>query len=195
MINDLVQEIKETMDANGYVFFDNDKAYNLNIIGLRNKEQHPNEFDDLLILVYKDLGKRWNVRMYPITTDAGIYWLKNPMNYKGTASLKEGQYSSTWKIGKHKGKYDALVQCKQVQVYRDNDKDKIFDYEDAVIYTGYFGINIHRSHPRTEKVKVNTYSAGCQVFANPDDFKDFMRIIKVSAQRFGNSFTYTLIRR
>ena len=42
-------------------------------------------------------------------------------------------------------------------------------------------------------LSVNSYSAGCQVFKNASDFKDFMKLVNKSADKFGNSFTYTLI--
>ena len=56
-----------------------------------------------------------------------------------------------------------------------------------------FGINIHRSRKYGEADLVNSYSAGCQVFKNTNDFNDFMKLIQKSADKFGNAFTYTLI--
>ena len=41
--------------------------------------------------------------------------------------------------------------------------------------------------------RVNGYSAGCQVFASPTDFNEFMQTIRRSQKEFGDSFTYTLI--
>ena len=56
-----------------------------------------------------------------------------------------------------------------------------------------FGINIHRSNPRTESTIVNKWSAGCQVIAANDDFRLFMEICNKAKDTWGNSFTYTLI--
>ena len=37
------------------------------------------------------------------------------------------------------------------------------------------------------------YSAGCQVFQDPDNFKEFIKICEKSSSIFGNKFTYTLL--
>ena len=67
------------------------------------------------------------------------------------------------------------------------------DRDAGTIDEGIFGINLHRSRSTGEAELVNAYSAGCQVFKNATDFKDFMELMKRSEKRFGNSFTYTLI--
>ena len=115
------------------------------------------------------------------------------MNVKGTAILKEGQYRSCWKIGKHQGKYTALVQRKPVTVIRDADRDAEYDYDSGVAEKGLFGINIHRSNSKRESTQVDKWSAGCQVFANPWEYDVFIKICEESADIFGNSFSYTLI--
>ena len=194
MINDIVNELKEIFEEKGHKFFDNNLPYNVNIIGVRYKhDAAPNEFNDHMFLVYRDKALRWNMRIYPITTLAGTHWLKNPMNIKGTAIVKEGQYRGVWKIGKHQNKYKALVQSKPITVYRDNDKDRLHDFNEKTLETGMFGINFHCSNPTDESFKVDKWSAGCQVAANSHDFDDFMNIIEKSAKLYGNSFSYTLI--
>ena len=112
------------------------------------------------------------------------------MNSKGCAILKAGQYRGAYQIGLHKGKYEALVQRGgKVTVYRDNNKDDTLDRvtEDS----GYFGINIHKSLRHHQEVGL--YSAGCQVFQNSHDFKEFMLLVKRSSVLYGDTFTYTLI--
>jgi hypothetical protein len=121
------------MKAKGYVFFDDaNKKLNLNLIGVRRDNQGTNEFDDFMLLVYREEELMIQER-YSITTDPGKYWLENPMNPKGTAILVPGQYRSTWQLGKHQGKYEALVQRKPVKVYRDNNKDEIIDYNSMAL--------------------------------------------------------------
>ena len=44
------------------------------------------------------------------TTLPGLYWLENPMNSKGCAILKEGQYKGVYEIDLHNGKYEAICQ-------------------------------------------------------------------------------------
>ena len=189
------KNIKSYFFFKDYKFFDTpDKKLNINIIGVRRDNQGTNTFDDFLLVMYREAELMVNSR-YQITTDPGKYWLLNPMNPKGTAILVPGQYRSTWQLGKHQGKYEALVQRKQVKVYRDNNKDQIIDYNNIALALdeGYFGINIHRSNPYDESYVVNKWSAGCQVFKKVEDYNSFIEVCKESAKIYGNSFTYTLI--
>ena len=56
-----------------------------------------------------------------------------------------------------------------------------------------FGINIHKAGKLSQRV--DTWSAGCQVFASETDFKCVMSYCNKQIQYgFGNSFTYTLLR-
>jgi len=189
------KNIKSYFAAKDYKFFDTPKKkLNVNIIGVRRDNQGTNTFDDFLIVMYREEELMISSR-YQITTDPGKYWLKNPINPKGTAILVPGQYRSTWQLGKHQGKYEALVQRKPVKVYRDNNKDEIIDYNNIALTLdqGYFGINIHRSNPYDESYVINKWSAGCQVFKKIEDYNNFIQVCKDSAKLYGNSFTYTLI--
>ena len=183
------------MKAKGYVFFDGaNKKLNLNLIGVRRDNQGTNEFDDFMLVLYREEELMIQKR-YPITTDPGQYWLEHPMNPKGTAILVPAQYRGTWKIGKHQNSYEALVQCKPAKVWRDNNKDNIIDYNNITLISdkGYFGINIHRSNPYDQSYLVNRWSAGCQVFKRIAEYDEFLDLCKESASIYGNSFTYTLI--
>jgi hypothetical protein len=182
------------MSAKGYVFFDGNKKLNLNIVGVRRDNSGNNKFDDFLMMMYKDTNLKPVCKVYSITTDPGEYWLKNPINPKGTAVLVPGQYRGTWKLGKHQNNYEALVQRKEVKVWRDNNRDEIIDYRQLkLINQGYFGINIHRSNPYDQSYAVGKWSAGCQVFQRAEDFNEFMQLCQDSAELYGNSFTYTLL--
>jgi len=188
-----VDYIKQVLESKGYAFFTNG-VYNLNIIGIRNPNLVANSFDDTMVVIYK-VGGEWITKVYPITTDAGTYWLKNPMSNKGTAILVPNQYRGVYSIDLHNNKYNALCQRNgKVEVYRDNDKDLILDMDSAKIEKGMFGINIHRSNPFSESLKVDKFSAGCQVFKRVKDFNEFMEICQKSKALWGNSFTYTLIK-
>jgi len=184
--------VKRAIERKNYKFFSNG-IYNLNIVGIRSLNRKADVFDDWLCCIYKDESQRFVCKQWKITTDAGTYWMRNPMNQKGTAMLVPNQYSNCWKIGMHKGKYPALVQCAPVAVYRDNNRDKIEDFDESTIEVGNFGINIHRSNPVCELVDIGRYSAGCQVFANPLDFNEFMNLAEKSSSAFGNLFSYTLL--
>lgn len=190
----LLSDIKKTLLSKGYVYFERG-LYNLNIIGIRanNNNKITNLYDDIILLEYKN-GNNWQHIMYPITTEPGEYYMRKKLgNPKGTAILVPGQYRGCWMIGKHNGKYDALVQCRPVKVYRDGNKDDIYDLNPETIKEGIFGINIHRSNENFTRKTIDMYSAGCQVFSNPKDFRSFMDICKKQMNIYGNSFTYTLI--
>jgi hypothetical protein len=182
------------MNRKSFVFFDGNKKLNINLIGVRKDNSGTNKFDDFLVMIYKDKNLNEVCRVYSITTDPGEHWLKNPLNPKGTAVLVPGQYRGAWRLGKHQGKYEALVQGKPVKVWRDNNKDSTIDYQSfSTINEGYFGINIHRSNPYDKSYLVEKWSAGCQVFQSVKDYGKFLDVCKESARLYGNSFTYTLL--
>ena len=187
--------IEQAVNAKEYKWFSNG-MYNVNIIGIRNKNTSnvTNSFDDVLTLSYKDETGQWQFKTYEITTDPGRHWMNHPLNKDGTAILVPGQYRGVYAVDKHRGKYYALCQRKdKVKVYRDNDRDNEYDFDSDTIQEGMFGINIHRSNPYDESYYVDKWSAGCQVFKKVDDFNEFMDIINKSRTTWGNSFTYTLL--
>jgi hypothetical protein len=166
----------------------------LNIIGVRNSSAtNQDKFDDLLAyFIYDDKG---NLRgkVVPGTTDPSTSFLKSPINIKGAAVLKSGQYKDAYQLGLHRGKYEALVQAKPVTVIRDNDRNAFINYF-APTQTGLYGINIHKSTKgKNNEDIIGLDSAGCQVFRNIPDFMDMMTLAKISRKNYGNSFTYTLI--
>jgi len=169
------------------------QPYQLNIVGVRSSSTTPNSFDDRLYVLFKDEHLRWRFMVYKITTDPGTYWLKNPLNVDGTAILKEGQYENAYRLGLHRGQYKALVQVKPVITIRDYDRNASLDFFNGSEHRGYFGINIHRALPIGETKDVNKWSAGCQVFANAEDFSQFMQLCERHRSYYGNYFTYTLI--
>jgi len=186
----VLQQVK----ALGYKVFDGDAEYDLNIVGIRSKDNTPNVFNDLMTVHYKVKGQ-WITRSWQCTTDPGLYWMNNPMNVAGCAQLCLGQYRGAYKISKHRGQYDALCQRgAKVRVFRDPDKDDTFDQDEGSIIEGMFGINIHRASYRRTSTQVDKWSAGCQVFANPDDFAEVMKLAKKQVSVNGwESFTYTLL--
>lgn len=179
----------------GYVYYKGNN-YDLNIIGIRknisnSKELVTNKFDDIIIVKCLVNGKPF-MSYYVVTTQPGITSLKTPINTKGCAILVPGQYRGCWKIGLHKGKYEALTQDKPVSVYRDINRDNYYDYDKFKIDRGMFGINIHKAGANS--VQVDNWSAGCQVFANANQFKLFMDLChKQVINGFGSNFTYTLL--
>ena len=178
----------------GYSYFTKG-YYNLNIIGIRKNNNNviTNKYDDILVVIYRTRTGLKTV-YFNITTEPGDYYMRKKLgNPKGTAILVPGQYRGCWKLGKHKGEYEALVQAKPVKVYRDGNKDNVYDMFPQTINEGLFGINIHRSNEGFTRQTVDMYSAGCQVFADPKDFDKFIDLCKKQEVLYGNSFTYTLL--
>lgn len=187
-------DLPNIIRSKGYAFFTNG-LFNLNIIGVRkdNNNLITNKYDDFLVVIYRN-RRGWQTAYFNITTEPGDYYMRKKLgNPKGTAILVPGQYRGCWKLGRHKGEYEALVQSKPVKVYRDGNMDKVYDMFPQTINEGLFGINIHRSNQGFTRETIDMYSAGCQVFSNPEDFEAFIALCKEQVKRYGNSFTYTLI--
>jgi len=186
-------ELKKTLQAlrkKEYIIFED--PYELNIIGIRSADMTPNIFNDKLVVFWmtEDITEPFEIRDWNITTDPGLYWLKNPSNINGTAILFPGQYD-VYSIDKHKGKYDALCQRRgPVKVYRDKNKNSRYDA--AFTEEGDFGINIHKAG--IDSITIDKWSAGCQVFQREEDFNEFITFCKRHRAIHGNNFVYTLIK-
>jgi len=191
------EKIESAVKSKGYVYFEDssNKSYDVNIIGVRNSAPGnivTNVFDDIITLSYKDEKGVWQYHEWMNTTDPGK---KSVLQYEsmgikgGVARLVEGQYRGSHMLGLHQGKYEALRQKSPVKVFRDDNKDMVYD--EKKITEGVYGINIHKAGQ--DSTWVENWSAGCQVFKRVKDFDEFMKIIKKSSKIHGNSFTYTLI--
>lgn len=166
------------------------KPFNLNIVGFRNRLGRTNHFDDV-IGIYFERDKAWQSFFCAATTRPGLPSLLKPVHERGTAILVPGQYKNAYSIGLHKGKYEALVQIGVVEVYRDNNKDTVYDMDNRTVHRGLFGINIHRASFGAKLVGPD--SAGCQVIRDGADFSQFMEICDQSASYRDSKFTYTLV--
>lgn len=186
-----IRALIRLLKSKGYKLFE--RPNELNIVGIRKDTDVPNKFDDTLYVFWKNSSNAWEGKSYNITTDPGTFWLKNPMAVDGTAILKEGQYENAYKLGLHRGEYKALVQQKPVTVIRDYDRNAILDFNNGKETTGLYGINIHRSSATGTSQNVDKWSAGCQVFENGQDFKNFIDLAEKHNSLYGNNFTYTLV--
>lgn len=190
------EQIEKAVESKGHKYFHHG-AYNVNIVGVRNAatgNEITNKFDDCMTVSYKDDNGDWHFNCWKCTTDPGKYWAEHLLNKDGVAILKEGQYRGSHMIGLHQGKYEALRQKGAVKVYRDKNMDDEYDLIEEDVQNGIFGINIHKAGSwKSGSVQVDKWSAGCQVFSKEDDFYDFMNIMYKARDRWGNSFTYTLI--
>lgn len=161
----------------------------LNIVGFRNKFGRTNCFDDTIAVYTKTDG--WKASYFSATTLPGSPYLLKPVHPEGAALLVPAQYENTYSIGKHRGRYDALVQTGPVSVYRDNDRNNVYDMKERTIQRGMFGINIHRASFGAKFVGVD--SAGCQVIQKADDFDYLMHLVFEQRRQGINKFTYTLV--
>jgi hypothetical protein len=187
------EQIEKAVKSKGYVWFEdaNNKGYDVNIVGIRTSEtgkKVTNVFDDLLTIAYKVNGA-WVFKQWLATVDPGTKGVVQFHNPNGVARLVPGQYRGSHHLGLHQGKYLALKQQKPVKVYRDANKDAIYD--ESRIQEGIFGINIHKAGANSERVE--NWSEGCQVFKRSADFEEFLAICKKASEIHGNSFTYTLL--
>jgi hypothetical protein len=187
------EQIESAVKRKGYVWFESNTDYDVNLVGIRNsapKRRVTNIFDDRLTLSYKLKGV-WQFHQWSITTDPGRKAMLEYSNPNGVARVVPGQYRGMWAIGLHQGKYEALRQVRPVRVWRDKNKDMSFD--EVTIQEGIFGINGHRSNPKTESEYVENWSEGCQVFKRVREFNLCMEIVRKAREIHGNSFTYTLL--
>lgn len=139
-----------------------------------------------LVTVNKDRTDEWNdvrsiitnagdvIMAATATTEPGWYYRNNPMNPNGAAQLAFGQYLDAWCIGKH-FEQDALVQCGELKVYRDKNKDG--SRSGDLLYAGKdFGLNQHTTTNAPDSV--GRWSAGCLVGKFPETHAKFMAICR-----------------
>jgi hypothetical protein len=164
--------------------------YHVNLLGVRYKS-NVNSFNDKLYIIRNIITEVEVREITNFTTDPGLYYLSNPTNSSGTAILKPGFYKNLWQIGKHKNKYKALVQVNPCTVYRDTNKDNKLDKGKES--TGIFGINLHRANEVYKSTIVDKWSAGCQVVADPKDFKMLLDLCDTAVNNGQKFFSYTLV--
>jgi peptidoglycan hydrolase-like protein with peptidoglycan-binding domain len=145
--NDFASRIIKYMQAKGYQIFTGTREYNIVYVegveldGKLNRDQ-ANYFNDRRLVVQILEGKPKIIGNWDGTTEPGYYYTYRPMNPKGAARIKFGQYKA-WRVGIHgtSDRHEALVQVAPVTVHRDFNKDLIRTGDR--LDTGYFGINQH----------------------------------------------------
>ena len=188
--NYLYTMIKEEFDKRGYRFFT--EPYSMNIYAIRNKTQAPNKFNDILGVAYSN-GLTTVQCEFPATVDPGTNWLVNPMDRGGAAAIVPGQYLALWKLGTFKGTR-ALIQIRPIKVYRDNNRNEVFDYNPRDITEGMYGIFLHQHFQGIDIASiVGTSSAGCVVPQRLVDWKYFFDVIELQRENgLGDTYTFTL---
>jgi len=190
-----LNHLKDVIKAKGYKIYGGDsKPYHLNIGGIRNVSLNSNTFDDAIYVFFDDENGVSKYYVTRATTDPGRYWLTNPMCVDGTRILALGQYTGCFKLGMHRGEYEALVQCGNMKFHVDNDRDDNAE-PTAKIQTGIIGCNLHRANPNplTPSTNVDKWSAACQVVAGATPFNNIIAWVKESLKYRDNLFSYTLL--
>lgn len=186
-----IENLISSFEKLGYPVFKNQtNDNNLNIFGIRTADLTPNSFNDFVGIFWLFQNK-WTLWVFNATTDPGLYWLKNPMNVKGTAILVPGHYPKAYIYGYHRG-YPALQQVNPMNYYRDNNRDNYLDMK-GMIYKEIAATNIHHAGNTDQIQLVDKWSAGCQVIEKISDWNKFLTKIILAKSTFGNSFSYTLI--
>jgi hypothetical protein len=132
---------------------------------------------------------------YQITTVPSLaYYGKKPLNPKGTGIKMPGDtlfYLKDHTLGH--GTYKMMVEGEKVKVGRyPIGITKFETYKPADVYTENCGMEIHRSSTRGEGICVGPWSAGCQVFSDYEEWKEF--IAKSEKEQMNNGkFIYALI--
>jgi hypothetical protein len=167
-----------------------------NLVGLRNKistkKNFPNRFTDVLFMMGPKKDK--SLEYYPATTVPGPFFLVKPfrnyyvatgakdaVNPKGLAIVQPGLYK--FKVGKHRGQYEALVQASNITVQRytpidDPAKATFNTYSPGNEETGNNGINIHRGLRSGSTPTVDSHSSGCIVLKNSADLREILSDMK-----------------
>jgi hypothetical protein len=169
----------------------------LNLDGTANNDA-PDRWNDLIgIMQFDALNQpKWSC-LYVGTTEPGRYYTINPLNRGGAARLQLGQHRQIWTVGRHRG-YEALQQVGPAILVRDANRNF---YRDDRVTTEYWnGINLHTTKTTGWRGAFNSYistwSAGCVVIRDPNQFLNFMKLVKSSTQYKTNRaarFDFTLL--
>jgi len=192
--NDLASRIVKAMIRNGYTVDANPAHSNIVYVegldpdGTPN-DNKPNQFNDLRVVITFDGKAPKIVGKWEATTEPSRRWTQRPMNPKGAARIKFGQYAA-WRIGVHNGHHEALVQtAAPVTVHRDLNRD--FRRQGDQVDTGFFGINQHGGYdlPRND---LGNSSAGCLVGRTMAGHRAFMAILKADPRYIADDeFVFT----
>jgi hypothetical protein len=166
-----------------------------NKLGVKKESTNQDRFVDALYFIPQGAKDGDPVIPYQITTAPSLaYYGKKPMNPVGTGIKLPGEtlYFLQENELSH-GKYKMMVEAEPIDVGRyEIGVDKFDTYKPSKKSKERTGMHIHRSSTKGEGVCVGPWSAGCQVFSDPEEWKDF--ISKAEAQtNNGPKFLYSLV--
>lgn len=191
MSSSLVARILQYMQLKKYTIFTQPCEYNIvyvegmNPDGTLNSDS-PNMWNDIRLLIERNSL----VDVWTATTEPGRFYTLQPLNERGAARIKFGQYQA-WQVGMHGNadRHEALVQVRDVPVHRDLNKD--FKRTGDAIDTGLFGINQHWGYDYPYE-DIGVASAGCLVGRLKEGHREFMHLIKQDPRyKQDRSFIFT----
>jgi len=152
----------------------------LSVVAIRNSERDFDVFKCRIAHVAFREGEWKLLGSWPATTYPGHhYTVTKLLNKAGAAILTSGAHRNIYNLDSHRGIYEALCQRGgPVRVYRDGNRNRVYDLVPSTIQSGMFGINVHATQNPDGKPasltasKVHAASAGCLVFARIGDFVD-----------------------
>ncbi|AUB37289.1 DNA-binding response regulator, OmpR family, containings REC and winged-helix [Nostoc flagelliforme CCNUN1] len=188
--NDLASRILKYMESKNYEISVGAKMYNIiyvegmNMDGTLNKNA-PNEFNDRRMVIEVINGIPKIVDSWQATTEPGSYYTNNPMNPKGAARIKFGQYKA-WVVGIHgtAEPHEALIQVGDITVYRDFNKD-LKRTGDKLDTSDSFYLNQHYGYDFPSN-DIRLASAGTLVGRTRNGHREFMAIIKQDKRYIAN---------
>jgi hypothetical protein len=179
--NDLAARIVKYMQKHNYKIFTGLKEMNIIYVEGMNSDGQlnddtPNHFNDLRLVIEFVAGRPRIAGCWEGTTEPGRSYTLRPMNSKGAARIKFGQYCA-WRMGYHgtSNPHRALVQVKPITVHRDANKDFVRTGDNEE--TGIFAINQHWGYdlPRND---IQEASAGCLVGRTCAGHQQFLGILE-----------------
>lgn len=176
--------------------------FNTNLVFVRNHKYFTNRFDDELRIYFKE-NNSWVEIVLPWSTKAGVFsgrtGIYNPVTYRnttGVAVLKEGFYQKAYQLIDNPFNwlsYAFLMQVGELDVYRDNTKDRVIN-QDVVQRVGADAqIHVHRAGKiGIFEKNVFNYSIGC--LTAPTPYLDILiNVLRQSAKIWGDKFSIALI--
>ena len=154
----LILEIHEVMKGADMVIFD--RPFSITLGGIRTKDNLSEAFNDFhFASMFTPAGNLVSA-IIEGTTDAGLYYRKNPLNVDGTAIIKHGvQHRGAYTYmeeGGHRGQ-EAFRQTGDMEYWRDADRDKYLEF-DGESFVDNFATN---GHDMGSRENVGKNSAGC----------------------------------
>lgn len=193
-----LQQIANNILENEFILFTD--PYDVNLGGIRTKDNESNTFNDWLYCFHYDQKGQIQGVVVPGTTDAGLFYRLNPMNVTGTAIIQHGiQHRGAYQLQDpnvnpehrgHRGIQKAFRQVKPMKYWRDANRDKYLDFDGPTL-VGVYHTNGHYMGKIGKEV--NKWSAGCWGATIANLNKIFAVAERQINHGLGDFFSFTLM--